>query len=99
MKILIVDEDPGMIEAITIGLQLQGHEVEVISAPNGEAGLDRFLEESPDLTLLDVNTDHLSGWEMLRRAREVSSAPILILTAGGDPLNKVKGLELGADDY
>ncbi len=99
MKILIVDDDRSIVEAITIGLELQWNDVQVISAPDGERGLEVFGAETPDLTLLDVNMPHVNGWEMLRRLREFSDAPVILLTARGEELDKVKGLELGADDY
>lgn len=99
MKILIVDDDRSIVEAVQIGLELQWQDAQVVSAPDGEAGLEMFFKQSPDLTLLDVNMPRMSGWEMLRRLREVSDAPVIMLTARGDELDKVKGLELGADDY
>src|SRR5215212_5360128 len=99
MKILIVDADRSLVEAITIGLELHWGDVQVLSAADGETGLDLFYHEAPDLTLLDVNLPGTSGWEMLQRARAGSTAPVIILTARGRELDKVKGLELGADDY
>jgi two-component system KDP operon response regulator KdpE len=99
MKILIVDDERSIVEAIAIGLELQWQDVQVISAFDGEQGWHMFTEESPDLTLLDVNLPRLSGWDMLKRVREVSDAPVIMLTARGEELDKVKGLELGADDY
>src|SRR4051794_28203925 len=99
MKILIVDDERSIVEAITIGLELQWQDVQVISALDGETGWQKFIEEIPNLTLLDVNLPHMSGWEMLIRVREVSDAPVIMLTARGEELDKVKGLELGADDY
>ena len=99
MKILIVDDERSIVEAVSIGLELQWQDVRVISASDGEAGWQMFTEESPDLTLLDVNLPRLSGWDMLKRVRQVSDAPVILLTARGEELDKVKGLELGADDY
>jgi two-component system KDP operon response regulator KdpE len=99
MKILVVDPDRSLVEAITIGLELHWDDVQVLSAADGEIGLDLFWRESPDLTLLDVNLPGTSGWAMLRQARAESTAPVIILTARGQELDKVKGLELGADDY
>jgi two-component system KDP operon response regulator KdpE len=99
MKILIVDSDRSLVEAITISLELRWSPVQVLSATDGQTGLDLFCHENPDMTLLDVNLPGLSGWEMLKQARAVSAAPVIILTARGQELDKVKGLELGADDY
>src|SRR5438045_5434720 len=58
-----------------------------------------FLDVSPDVTLLDVNMPYMSGFELVQRIREVSDAPVLMLTAKGDEMSQVKGLEMGADDY
>lgn len=99
MKVLIVDDDRSIVEAVTIGLELQWSDVEVHTAADGEAGLDAFFKHSPDLTLLDVNMPRMSGWEMLKRLRELSDAPVIMLTARGEEMDKVKGLGLGADDY
>jgi two-component system KDP operon response regulator KdpE len=99
MKILIVDDDRSIVEAVSIGLELQWNDIQVLIAPDGEKGLDLFIKESPDLTLLDVNMPRMSGWEMLKRVREFSDAPVIMLTARGEEMDKVKGLELGADDY
>jgi two-component system KDP operon response regulator KdpE len=99
MKFLIVDDDTMIVEAVTIGLQFQWQDAQVESAPDGEEGLRRFLDISPDVTLLDVNMPHMSGFELLQRIREVSDAPVIMLTARGDEMSKVRGLELGADDY
>jgi two-component system KDP operon response regulator KdpE len=99
MKFLIVDDDNSIVEAVTIGLQFQWQDAEVYSARDGERGLALFLDVAPDVTLLDVNMPIMSGFELLQRIREVSDAPVLMLTARGDEMSKVKGLELGADDY
>jgi len=99
MRFLIVDDDKSIVEAVTIGLQLQWQDAEVYSAQDGEQGLKMFLDLSPDVTLLDVNMPYMSGFELLQRIREVSDAPVLMITARGDEMSKVKGLESGADDY
>jgi len=99
MKFLIVDDDKSIVEAVTIGLQFQWQDAEVHGAQDGEQGLRMFYDLTPDVSLLDVNMPHMSGFELLQRIREVSDAPVLMLTARGDEMSKVKGLELGADDY
>ena len=99
MKFLIVDDDKAIVEAVTIGLQFQWQDAEVHSALDGEEGLRKFLDVAPDVTLLDVNMPYMSGFEVLQKIREVSDAPVLMLTARGDEMSKVKGLESGADDY
>jgi DNA-binding response OmpR family regulator len=99
MRFLIVDDDKSIVEAVTIGLQFQWQDAEVHSAQDGEQGPKTFLDLSPDVTLLDVNMPYMSGFELLQRIREVSDAPVLMITARGDEMSKVKGLESGADDY
>lgn len=99
MKFLIVDDDQSIVEAVRIGLQFQWQDAEVYSASDGEAGLAQFAALAPDVTLLDVNMPRMSGFEVISRIREVSDAPVLMLTARGDEMSKVRGLELGADDY
>lgn len=99
MKFLIVDDDKSIVEAVTIGLQFQWQDAEVHSGKDGEEGLQMFLDLAPDVTLLDVNMPYMNGFEVLQKIREVSDAPVLMLTARGDEMSKVKGLELGADDY
>jgi two-component system KDP operon response regulator KdpE len=99
MKVLIVDDDRSIVEAVTIGLELQWSDIRVLSAPDGEQGLIAFGRDAPDLTLLDVQMPRMNGGEMLRQLREFSDAPVIMLTARGEELDKVKGLELGADDY
>jgi two-component system, OmpR family, KDP operon response regulator KdpE len=99
MKILIVDDDHDLLEALGLGMQLQWQGADVVTAADGEAGLEAFFEQAPDVVLLDVGLPRLDGFEVLRRIREVSDTPVLMLTARGEELDKVRGLEIGADDY
>jgi len=99
MKILVVDDDKNIVEAITIGFQLQWQGVEIVSASDGDKGLDMFYEHNPDVVLLDVMMPQKDGYTVLKEIRRVSDVPVLMLTARGEELDKVKGLEMGADDY
>lgn len=99
MKFLVVDDDRAIVEAITIGLQFQWRDAEVYAGGDGDEGLRMFLDLAPDVILLDVNMPYMSGYEVLQKIREVSDAPVLMLTARGDEMSKVRGLEMGADDY
>jgi two-component system KDP operon response regulator KdpE len=99
MKILIVDDDHDLLEALGVGLQLQWQGIDVLTATDGESALTRFFDETPDVVLLDVGLPRLDGFEVLRRIRQVSDTPVLMLTARGEELDKVRGLEIGADDY
>ena len=99
MKILIVDDDHDLLEALGLGLQLQWQGIDVLTATDGESALTRFFDDSPDDVLLDVGLPRLDGFEVLKRIRQVSDTPVLMLTARGEELDKVRGLEIGADDY
>jgi two-component system KDP operon response regulator KdpE len=99
MKILVVDDDNNIVEAITIGFQLQWQDVEVITASDGEKGLNAFYDHIPDVVLLDVMMPYKDGFSVLKEIRQTSDVPVIMLTARGDELDKVKGLEMGADDY
>jgi len=98
MRVLIVDDEPDVVEALTITFSLQQHWT-VLSALDGETAIDRFFEESPDLVILDIALPGMDGYEVLRRIRRVSEVPVVMLTVKGEDMDKVKGLELGADDY
>jgi two-component system KDP operon response regulator KdpE len=99
LKILIVDDDHDLLEALGLGLQLQWQGIDVLTATDGESALTRFFDDSPDVVLLDVGLPRLDGFEVLKRIRQVSDTPVLMLTARGEELDKVRGLEIGADDY
>jgi two-component system KDP operon response regulator KdpE len=95
--ILVVDDEPRMINFMRMNLELEG--TRVISAPNGKEALERVREELPDVVLLDIMMPGMDGFETLRRIREFSQTPVLILTAKDQEEDRIKGLELGADDY
>jgi DNA-binding response OmpR family regulator len=95
--ILIVDDEARMRRFMQMNLDLEGYRV--IEASNGLEALDRVREDLPDLVLLDVMMPELDGFEALRIIRETSTVPVIMLTVRDDESDKVKGLELGADDY
>lgn len=97
MKILVVDDDPRLRDLVTIALERAGHTV--ITAANGQQALTHALRETPDLIVLDIGLPELDGLEVCRRLRARSQVPILFLTARADEIDRVLGLELGADDY
>ncbi len=99
MKILVVDDDPQLREALSVGLQLQWQDIDVVTAEDGEAGLNAFFQHEPDVVLLDIGLPRLSGFDVLREVRRVSDAPVIMLSARGEETDQVRGLELGADDY
>jgi two-component system, OmpR family, KDP operon response regulator KdpE len=99
MKILMIDDDASVREALTISLQLQLQDVEVLQAADGESGLQMFFDTNPDIVLLDINMARMSGFEILREIRRVSDVPVLMLTARDEEMDQVRGLELGVDVY
>jgi two-component system KDP operon response regulator KdpE len=99
MKILVVDDEPDVVESVRLGFTLQWREVDVVGAARGEDALDVVEREHPDIVLLDVGLPDLDGFEVLRRIRAFSDVPVVMLTARDDAMDKVKGLELGADDH
>jgi two-component system alkaline phosphatase synthesis response regulator PhoP len=97
-KILVVEDEPNMVAGLRDNFEFEGYEV--ITAHDGIEGLERALAESPDLVVLDVMMPRMSGLEVCRQLRaKRASIPIIMLTARGQEVDKVVGLELGADDY
>ncbi|MCX6169812.1 MAG: response regulator transcription factor [Ignavibacteriales bacterium] len=97
-RLLIVEDEPNMRLGLKDNLEFEGYEVDF--SDNGEDGLKKILENKFDLVLLDVMLPKLSGFDVCRRAREQkNSTPIILLTAKGEEVDKIVGLELGADDY
>jgi two-component system KDP operon response regulator KdpE len=99
MKLLVIDDDPRLRDAVEVGVQLQWQDAEVISAADGESGLDMFYEQAPDVVLLDIGMPRMNGFDVLKAIRLVSDTPVIMLTARGEEVDQVRGLELGADDY
>jgi two-component system alkaline phosphatase synthesis response regulator PhoP len=97
-SILVVEDEPNMVAGLRDNFEFEGYRV--ITASDGVEGLRRALEESPDLVILDVMMPQMSGLEVCRQLRaKRASIPIIMLTARGQEVDKVVGLELGADDY
>ncbi len=99
MKILLVDDASDVVESVRLGLMLLWRDVDVLDAGTGSAALDLVERETPDLVLLDVGLPDINGFEVLREIRAFSDVPVIMLTAQDNTMDKVKGLELGADDY
>ncbi|PIW20606.1 MAG: DNA-binding response regulator [Armatimonadetes bacterium CG_4_10_14_3_um_filter_66_18] len=96
-KVLVVEDEPPMLDSLSFNLEKEGYQV--FQARDGEEALSLFRKQKPDLVLLDLMLPKLSGLEVCRIARAESSIPILMLTARGDEMDRVAGLDLGADDY
>ena len=96
-RILIVDDEPLIVKGLKYSLEQDGYETE--SAQDGEEAVSKFFAGQYDLVLLDVMLPKLDGIEVCQRIREKSNVPIIMLTAKGDDMDKILGLEYGADDY
>ncbi len=96
-RILVVDDEERMVRFIRLNLEHDGFEV--VEAFTGNQAINRVRSNLPDLILLDIMLPDLDGFEILRIIREVSTVPVIMLTAKGEEEDRVRGLELGADDY
>ncbi len=95
--VLIVEDEQAIIDILKFNFTKEGYKV--LTAMDGESGLNLALSENPDLILLDVMLPKMDGFEVCKKVREKSSVPIIMLTAREEEVDKVLGLELGADDY
>jgi DNA-binding response OmpR family regulator len=96
-NVMVVEDEAAVARGVQFALEREGYTVSVV--PTGEEAVERFSELAPDLVLLDVRLPGIDGFEVCRRLRRESRAPILFLTARADEVDKVVGLEIGADDY
>ncbi len=95
--IMVVEDEAAVARGVQFALEREGYDVTV--SPTGEDALARFAEVAPEVVVLDVRLPGIDGFEVCRRLRRESRAPILFLTARSDEVDKVVGLEIGADDY
>jgi two-component system KDP operon response regulator KdpE len=95
--ILVVDDEPRMVRFVRMNLELEGYQV--AEAGSGMEALQKVRDDLPDLVLLDVMMPEMDGFETLERLREISTVPVIMLTVRGDEEDRIRGLELGADDY
>ncbi len=96
-RLLIVDDEPAIIKGLKFSLEQDGYLIE--EAYDGNEAVDKFSAQEFDLVVLDVMLPGLNGFEVLQRIREKSSVPVIMLTAKGEDMDKILGLEYGADDY
>jgi len=97
MRVLIVEDEPAYVDALTVALEREGYDV--AAAIDGREAVTSFLSETPDIVLLDLMLPGLSGLDVLRRVRTESSTPVIVLSAKDAESDIVTALELGADDY
>lgn len=96
-RVLVVDDDQAVLALIRLALTKSG--VDVVTAGSAGEALAALDREHPDLAILDVVMPDLSGWELLRRIRDTSDVPVLMLSGRDSEVDKARGLDLGADDY
>ena len=96
-KILVVDDEKNIVDIIKFNLKREGYDV--ITAENGREAIEKNEAEKPDLIMLDIMMPEVDGYEACKKIREKYNTPIIMLTARAEELDKVLGLELGADDY
>jgi two-component system alkaline phosphatase synthesis response regulator PhoP len=97
-RILVIEDEPDLLRGLTLNLKAEGFAV--LTAPRGDTGLQQALREQPDLVLLDIMLPGKSGLDVCRELRGAGfAAPIIMLTARGEEVDRVVGLEIGADDY
>jgi two-component system KDP operon response regulator KdpE len=99
LKVLVIDGDASVLDGMTVALQLQWHDAEVLTATLGESGLRLFFDHDPDVVVLEVCLPDLSGFDVVRQIRRVSDVPVLLVTSRTDETDQVRGIELGADEY
>lgn len=96
-RILVVDDEKAIVDILKFNLEREGFEV--MTAHDGEAGYQTFVSGNPDLMLLDIMMPKMDGFSVCKKVRETSNIPIIMLTARAEEVDKVLGLEFGADDY
>jgi len=97
LTVLIVDDEPRILDFVRMNLELEGYRT--VEATSGIEALERLKEDLPDLVILDVMMPEMDGFETLRRIREVSTVPVIMLTVRQEERDRIRGLDLGADDY
>lgn len=97
VHILVVDDDVQMLEALTIYLGSRGWRI--VPAANGQDALDKFVAHPADLVIMDIMMPVMDGWELCQRLRQITDAPIIMLTARGQDYDRARGFALGANDY
>lgn len=99
MKVLLIEDDPEIVEVVKITLDMRWPDVDLLSTFLGEKGVELAKTELPDVVILDLGLPDTNGFEVLRKIREFSNTPVVIVSVRGEELDKIQGLELGADDF
>jgi two-component system KDP operon response regulator KdpE len=99
MKVLVVDDDPEMIEVVSLAIGMRWPDAEIVSAQDGGAGIQMVETEAPDVVILDIGLPDIDGFNVCLEVRRFSDVPIIMLTVRDTESDIVKGLQVGADDY
>lgn len=99
MMVLVVDDDPGITAAASAVVSVSWPEAEIVEAADGNSAIEHARRNQPDIIVLDVGLPDMTGFEVMRAIREASEVLIVILTARNSHMDKIEGLEFGADDY
>lgn len=99
MKVLFIEDSPEIVNTLSLTFKLRWPEATLISTDKGTKGIEMVKTESPDIVILDINLPDMSGFKALEHIRLLSGVPIIILTVREEEVDKVRGLEMGADDY
>ena len=99
MNILLIEDSPEIIKGVSLTFKLRWPDAVITSAENGADGIQKAEDEAPDIIILDINLPDMTGFDVLENVRQFSEVPIIILSARDQEIDKVRGLEIGADDY
>jgi len=99
VKILLIEDSPEIVKGVSLTFKLRWSDAVIISAENGADGINKVEDDSPDIIILDINLPDMSGFDVLENIRQFSEVPVIILSARDQEIDKVRGLEIGADDY
>jgi DNA-binding response OmpR family regulator len=99
MKVVIIEDEKTIIDAINVAFEFRWPDVNLLSSMSGKEGVILVKKESPDVVILDINLPDISGFEVLKRIREFSMVPVVVLTVRSEDTDVLRGLEAGADDY
>lgn len=99
MKVVVIDDSPEITEVVSLCFQLRWSGTSILSAEDGNKGLELIEAESPDIVILDIGLPGIDGFQVLRELRQFSQVPVIMLTVKGKDTDVARGLELGADDY
>jgi DNA-binding response OmpR family regulator len=99
MRVLVIDDEPDIVEVVSLTFNLRWPEADVVHAATGVDGIQEIEQSPPSIVILDIGLPDMDGFQVCERIRRISDVPVIMLTARHDEVDKVRGLELGADDY